>query len=84
MSSMQVAGRELALGPKGFLASFDAWNHDVAEAMAAEQGLVLTRRHWAVIEFLRDYYSEFGHPPSPRLKQACRIAGLPEYYCHSC
>jgi len=83
------------------------------EAMAAEQGLILTPRHWVVIEYLRDYYKEFGHPPSPKLviraigdeisphvactrrtleglfpaggcKQACHIAGLPDYFCHSC
>jgi len=113
MSSIRIAGRDLAVGRKGFLAHFDAWDHEVANALAAEQGLVLTPRHWLVIEYLRDYYKEFGHPPSPKLviqavgeaisphvactrrtleglfpaggcKQACHIAGLPDYFCHSC
>lgn len=113
MSTMQIAGRHLAVDRKGFLASFDAWDREVAEAMAADQGLILTPRHWLVIEYLRDYYKEFGHPPSPKLviraigdeisphvpctrrtleglfpaggcKQACHIAGLPDYFCHSC
>lgn len=113
MSSLLIAGRDLAVDRKGFLASFDDWDPEVAEAMAAEQGLVLTKRHWVVIEFLRDYYQEFGHPPSPKnviravgqeisphvpctrrtleglfpnggCRQACHIAGLPDYFCHSC
>lgn len=113
MASLRIADRDLPLNRKGFLVSFDDWDQEVANAMAAEQGLVLTRRHWIVIGFLREYYHEFGHPPSPKnviqavgneisphvpctrktleglfpvggCKQACHIAGLPEYFCHSC
>lgn len=113
MSALRVADRELSVNRKGFLASFDDWDRGVAQALAASQGLVLTTRHWAVVEFLRDYYAEFGHPPSPKnviqavgnqisphvpctrktleglfpaggCKQACHIAGLPDYFCHSC
>lgn len=113
MLSTQIAGRELEFNPKGFLSHFDDWSTEVAEAIAGEEGLKLTACHWAVINFLRDYYHEFEHPPSPRLvikgigehltlnapctrrtleglfpdggcKQACRVAGLPDYYCHSC
>jgi tRNA 2-thiouridine synthesizing protein E len=112
-SAMQVAGRELELNNEGFLADFHAWNQEVAEAIAKEQGLELTECHWTVINFLRGYYDELEHPPSPRLiikgigekltlnapctrktldalfpqggcKQACQIAGLPDYYCHAC
>ena len=113
MSAMQIAGRELDVNHKGYLTDFKAWDKEVAEAIAGEEGITLSDCHWAVISFLRDYYSEFEHPPSPRLiirgigehltlnapctrktlealfpeggcKQACRIAGLPDYYCHSC
>jgi tRNA 2-thiouridine synthesizing protein E len=110
---MLIAGRELELNQKGHLAHFADWDRDVAEALAAGEGLVLTDCHWRVINFLRDYYHTHEHPPSPRLvirgvgehltmnapctrktlealfpeggcKQACRVAGLPDYYCHSC
>lgn len=113
MSAMQIAGRQLELNKHGHLATFDHWEPEVAESLAAEDRLVLTDRHWAIINFLRDYYRTHEHPPSPRViikavgdrvsphapctrkalealfpnggcKQACRIAGLPEYYCHSC
>lgn len=113
MPALPNAGQGLRFHPNGHLVDFDAWSKDVAEALAAETGLMLSDCHWTVIEFLRDYYSEFEHPPSTRLvirgigaritlnapctrrtlealfpnggcKQACRIAGLPDYYCHSC
>lgn len=113
MLATQIAGRELEINPKGFLVNFDDWDKDVAETIAAEEGLTLTDCHWAMIHFLRDYYRELAHPPSPHIiiksigdqltlnarcthrtleglfpgggcKQACRIAGLPDYYCHAC
>jgi tRNA 2-thiouridine synthesizing protein E len=111
MPTMQLAGRELELNKKGHMAQFDAWDREIAEALAEEDGLALTDCHWAVIEFLRDFYTTHEIAPPPRVviknigqeisahvpctrkhlealfpqggcKQACRIAGLPDYYCH--
>ncbi|NCA68621.1 MAG: TusE/DsrC/DsvC family sulfur relay protein [Sphingobacteriia bacterium] len=113
MSAMQIAGRHLDVNKHGHLAMFDHWAPDVATALAAEDGLTLTDKHWIIINFLRDYYATHEIPPSPRVviktvgdevsphlpctrkqleslfpnggcRQACRIAGLPRYYCHSC
>lgn len=113
MVTMQIAGRQLPLGRSGFLTNFYDWDDEVAETLAKDQGLTLTPRHWIVIQFLREYYEKFGHPPSPKniinavgkelsphipctrrtleglfpaggCKQACRIAGLPDYFCSSC
>jgi tRNA 2-thiouridine synthesizing protein E len=113
MSSVQIPGRELELNQRGYLADFDAWDEDVAVAIAAEEGITLSECHWEVIRFLRDYYRTYETSPSPRVvvggvghkltlnapctrktldalfpqggcKQACRIAGLPDYYCHGC
>ena len=113
MSTAQITGRQLEFNKQGHLVAFDAWDHEVAEALAEEEGLTLTDCHWKVIHFLRDYYATHEMPPSPRVviksighevsehvpctrkhleslfpnggcKQACRVAGLPRSYCHSC
>ena len=113
MTSMQIAGRSLEFNKQGYLAYFDDWDANIAEAMATEEGLALSECHWRVIHFLRDYYDTHEMPPSPKViikaigdavsahvpctrkrldalfpgggcKQACRIAGLPRHYCHSC
>jgi tRNA 2-thiouridine synthesizing protein E len=113
MSTMQIAGRDLAFNKQRLLASFDDWSMSVAEALAEDEGLMLSECHWKIIHFLREYYGAHEMPPSPRVivkaigtelsahvpctrkhleslfpnggcKQACRIAGLPRYYCHSC
>lgn len=42
------------------------WRRADSEAVAGREGLVLTEDHWAVIEFLRDFYLEHGKPDSAR------------------
>ena len=113
MPATQIAGRDLEFTAMGFLVDFDHWDKEVAEALASRDNIILSECHWTVIDFLRGYYREFEHSPSPRIiikdigaqlttnapctrrileqlfpgggcKQACRIAGLPDYYCHSC
>jgi dissimilatory sulfite reductase related protein len=65
MTSMQSA----ALPPARnlFLANFDDWNHQVAEELAAADGLVLTEEHWQLIRIIRDYYETHRIPPSGRV-----------------
>ncbi|MGA7979392.1 MAG: TusE/DsrC/DsvC family sulfur relay protein [Chromatiaceae bacterium] len=67
MTALRIAGRELQLNPTGHLARFDDWDRDIAIGLAKQEGMTLTECHWAVIEFLRNYYAVFHHPPSPRL-----------------
>jgi TusE/DsrC/DsvC family sulfur relay protein len=56
----------LELTNKGYLINFDAWNKDFAINLAKEHDLDLTDCHWLVINFLRDYQSEYGIAPDPR------------------
>lgn len=112
-AAQQAATHDVRFNKKGFLADFGDWDHEVAKALAEEQGLELGECHWAVIDFLRDYYEFHEMPPTPKVvvrelgqrlsphapctkrrleslfpeggcKQACQLAGLPDYYCHSC
>ena len=111
----RVVGRQRAMpaSQSSNPASLDDWNNELAQALAAEEGLELTDSHWSVINFLRKYYAFHEVPPSSKVivreighkvsrhtpctrkdleslfpkggcKQACRIAGLPVYYCHAC
>ena len=111
-SFMEIAGRQIPVNQEGYLIDFGDWNEEVARTMAQSDQLKLSDCHWIVINFLRDYFQEYGVPPSPRTvkntigdqisawgctnetleqafplggcKQACRLAGLPAYYCHAC
>jgi dissimilatory sulfite reductase related protein len=43
-----------------------AWTTEIAEALAVEEGLTLTDRHWAVINFVRNDFAKTGKPPTLR------------------
>lgn len=57
----------LEFNSKGYLVNFDAWSKEFAVNMAKENGLDLTDCHWLIINFLREYYTEYGIPPEPRI-----------------
>ena len=63
----EVNGKVLEATENGYLVSQDDWNKDVAEAIAAAEGLTLTQDHWDVIEYLRDaYFNHNGEQPNNR------------------
>jgi tRNA 2-thiouridine synthesizing protein E len=63
----EVNGRTLEATESGFLVNLDDWEKDVAEAIAAAEGLSLTQDHWDVIEYLRDAYINYnGEQPNNR------------------
>jgi tRNA 2-thiouridine synthesizing protein E len=63
----EVNGRTLEATESGFLVNLDDWEKDVAEAIAAAEGLTLTQDHWDVIEYLRDaYINHNGEQPNNR------------------
>ena len=57
----------LEFNSKGYLINFDAWNKDFATKLAKEHDLDLTDCHWLIINYLRDYFSEYGIAPEPRV-----------------
>jgi len=46
--------------------TFWSWDEQIAEDLAKEDGLELSEHHWAVIRFLREYYSHTLIPPRRR------------------
>lgn len=40
------------------------WSRETGERTAAEEGVDMTDTHWAVVDFLRDYYPKHGSTPS--------------------
>ena len=53
---------------EGFLEDAQTWTEGVATAIAAEDDVDLTEKHWEIITFLRSFYEEHEmSPPSNRL-----------------
>lgn len=64
---LDVAGKRYQLAPTGNLVNPHEWNEQVAERMAAREGLTLTPDHWEVLYFLRGFYFEYGIAPMVKI-----------------
>ncbi|MBL8326919.1 MAG: TusE/DsrC/DsvC family sulfur relay protein [Rubrivivax sp.] len=62
-----VGSRAVATDAEGYLLDRGDWSEGFAQALAREEGLVLTPAHWEVIRFLRAYYDEHGVQPQVRV-----------------
>lgn len=67
MKKITYQNKIIALDPEGFLLMSELWNEDIATCLAQNDNITLTKKHWFVIHFLRNYYQEFKHFPSMRI-----------------
>ena len=67
MGTMDVAGKSIEVDEEGYLTNINDWDRDVAEELAKGENLEMTDSHWEVIDFLREYYSEYQIAPAVRV-----------------
>ncbi|MGB2131217.1 MAG: TusE/DsrC/DsvC family sulfur relay protein [Marinobacterium sp.] len=63
---IDTKGNTVELDEEGYLYHLDQWTPEVAEVLAAEDGLELTAEHWEVIDVLRRFYQQFQLSPAMR------------------
>lgn len=66
-NTLSLRNREIRLDKHGYLRNLQDWNEEVAELLAAQEGLQLTDRHWDLIRLLRDFHGRSGLTPSTRV-----------------
>ena len=68
MTMTLIADAPVDVDAEGFLTDPAQWNEQIAEAIAAQNGIPeLTKRHWLVVRFMRDRYLQTGTAPSAAL-----------------
>ncbi|MBI2754027.1 MAG: TusE/DsrC/DsvC family sulfur relay protein [Betaproteobacteria bacterium] len=67
MGAFDLQGKVYETDEEGYLTNISDWNEDVAQHLAAEEKVELTPNHWEVINFLREYYSEYQIAPAIRV-----------------
>ena len=59
----------------GFMQEPDQWNEEIAKALATTEGVdELTEDHWNVVNYLRNYYLQFG--VAPMIRKLCKETGF--------
>jgi tRNA 2-thiouridine synthesizing protein E len=64
---INVNGKEIATDAEGYLADLSDWSEDVATFLSQQDELALGEKHWQVINWIRDYYAEYGTAPNLRV-----------------
>ena len=76
MSFIEVAGKQIETNEEGFLKKPGEWDANVAVSLATqEEGIQeLTEDHWSVINYIRDYYQQYGI--APMIRKLCKDTGF--------
>jgi TusE/DsrC/DsvC family sulfur relay protein len=81
MPIVNLSGIEVDVDEDGFIQQPDLWNEALAAALAkTEEVEELTEDHWIVINYLRDYYQEFGS--APMIRKLCKKTGFKLKYIY--
>ena len=54
MAQKTIAGQTVEVNEEGYLTDASQWNREIAAALAKEEGIDLTDKHYQVLEFLRE------------------------------
>ena len=76
MPVMEVLGNQIEVDEDGFLEDPAIWSEDLAFAIAQMEDVPeLTEDHWKVVNYLREYYQQFGI--APMIRKLCKDTGYP-------
>ena len=75
MAIFEYGDISLTVDEDGFMEEPDKWNEDVAAALATTEGVEeLSENHWKVVNYLREYYLQFG--VAPMIRKLCKQTGF--------
>lgn len=60
-------GKSIEHDEEGYLVDINEWNEDLAGQIAKDEGVEMTAEHWEVVNFLREYYTEYQIAPAIRV-----------------
>ena len=67
------SGSALAIDERGYLLDWQAWTPEVADTMAAADGVKLNADHRVILTVFREYFEQFDiEPPMRALVKICR------------
>ena len=64
---IEVNGTNYETDEEGYLVNLSDWNEDVANAIAKTENVEMSQNHWEVVNFLREYYTEYQIAPAVRV-----------------
>ncbi len=76
MPDFEYNGKSVEVDEDGFIQEPDQWNEELAKALAGTEGVTdMSEEHWKLVNYLRDYYHQFGI--APMVRKLCKETGIP-------
>jgi tRNA 2-thiouridine synthesizing protein E len=76
--ALEVGGKTIETTENGYLVNLEDWSEEVAAAIAKEEGIEMTDKHWDIVKYLRDeHFNNAGNEPNERtiLKDMAKLWG---------
>lgn len=67
--NIDINGTIVETDDEGYLKHLEDWTQELAVELAKGDKLDLTDNHWKIINYMRDYFSEYGTAPNLRILQ---------------
>lgn len=74
-----IAQKNVLVNEEGYLTDFTQWNKEIGDELAGENNIVLTQRHWEVIDYIQGEYKRES-PLSIRKIGKCGVVDIKEFY----
>lgn len=67
VESFEFEGNKFEVSSHGNIIDLHKWNSHLADYMAKQEGIELSKDHWEVIEYLREFYFTYGISPMVKI-----------------
>lgn len=74
-----IAQRAISVNEEGYLTDFSQWTKEIGEEIAKEQDIVMTDRHWEVIDYIHNKFQK-EEPLSIRGIKKSGVINVKEFY----
>ncbi|MBK6363642.1 MAG: TusE/DsrC/DsvC family sulfur relay protein [Saprospiraceae bacterium] len=74
-----IIGRSIDVNEEGFMNQFSQWTREIGEALALENNISLSPRHWEVIDYIQKEYKN-DSPLSIRKIGKSGVVDIKEFY----
>ena len=74
-----LAGKTISVTEEGFMTDFSQWDKSIGDAIAAENSITLTPRHWEVLDYIQTEYKN-EVPLSIRKIGKSGVVDIKEFY----
>ena len=65
--ALTLGGNTIETDEEGYLSNLSDWTEEIANEIAKTENVELSPNHWEVVNFLREYYTEYQIAPAVRV-----------------